>query len=238
MAIILKNAPKTEEGRKLQLTKEQEAIYRLVYRVNEEKQRLEFHELWNPEEKYDNRFVVVPLTSTCDGVVYMPANTIVRNVIGSSSDSAYGGVHWIKLIEIAYSVCHIQENPYTCCLDSNIYDLKTGYGQPLSSHKPQGYALGGHMVLYKDNQNLPEGANFYLLHICYGHNNKAYDSFCFRVENGTYALVMKNFLRTQPLFMSTVIDLSSKSNTTEDIGFDVKKFCEENKIHFNGMIFE
>ena len=47
MAIILKNAPKTEEGRKLQLTKEQEAIYRLVYRVNEEKQRLEFHDPTN-----------------------------------------------------------------------------------------------------------------------------------------------------------------------------------------------
>jgi hypothetical protein len=238
MAIILKNAPKTEEGRKLQLTKEQEDMYKFVFRINKEKQCLELYDFWNPEEMYDNKFVIMPLTSTCDGVVYMPANTIVRNVIGSSSDRAYGGVQWIKLIEIAYSVCQIHENPYTCCLDGYIYNPNTGEGQLLSSHKPQGNALGGHMVLYGDNQKLPKGANFYLLHICYGHNNTAYDSFCFRVENGTYALVMRNFLQTQPLFISTIIDLSSKSNTTEDIGFDVKKFCEEYNIHFNGMIFE
>ena len=98
MAIILKNAQKTEEGRKLQLTKEQEAIYRLVYRINEEKQRLEFHELWNPEEKYDNEFVIVPLTSTYAGCVFMSAGTEVRNVIGSTPDPKRNGYSWIQLI--------------------------------------------------------------------------------------------------------------------------------------------
>ena len=33
MAIILKNAPKTEEGRRLNLTKEQEEEYRIVFRL-------------------------------------------------------------------------------------------------------------------------------------------------------------------------------------------------------------
>ena len=70
MAIILKNAPKTEEGRKLQLTKEQEDMYKFVFRINKEKQCLELYDFWNPEEMYDNKFVIMPLTSTCDGVVY------------------------------------------------------------------------------------------------------------------------------------------------------------------------
>ena len=103
MAIILKNAPKTEEGRKLQLTKEQEAIYKLVYRINKEKEGLEFYDLWEPEKKYDNEFVVVPLTSTYAGYKFMPAGTEVRNVKGSSYDPKRNGSSWIQLINAVYS---------------------------------------------------------------------------------------------------------------------------------------
>ena len=40
MAIILKNAPKTEEGRKLNLTKEQEEQYKIVFRFDANKKEL------------------------------------------------------------------------------------------------------------------------------------------------------------------------------------------------------
>ena len=40
MAIILKNAPKTEEGRKLNLTKEQEEQYRIVFRFDKDTKKL------------------------------------------------------------------------------------------------------------------------------------------------------------------------------------------------------
>ena len=76
MAIILKNAPKTEEGRKLQLTKEQEEKYKLVCRVNEEKEELEIVDLWNPEEKYENEYVIVPLTSTFGGIELVATGTV------------------------------------------------------------------------------------------------------------------------------------------------------------------
>lgn len=41
MAIILKNAPKTEEGRKLNLSKEDDEKYRLVFRINKESKEIE-----------------------------------------------------------------------------------------------------------------------------------------------------------------------------------------------------
>ena len=48
MAIILKNAPKTEEGRKLNLTKEQEEQYKIVFRFDANKK-----ELVNIEDRRD-----------------------------------------------------------------------------------------------------------------------------------------------------------------------------------------
>ena len=41
MAIIFKNAPKTEEGKKLNLSKEDEEKYKIVYRINQESGQLE-----------------------------------------------------------------------------------------------------------------------------------------------------------------------------------------------------
>ena len=47
MAIILKNTPKTEEGRKLNLSKEDDEKYRLVFRINKESKDLEICDIWN-----------------------------------------------------------------------------------------------------------------------------------------------------------------------------------------------
>ena len=49
MAIILKNAPKTEEGRRLNLTKEQEEQYKIVFRFDKETRKLINIEPWSAE---------------------------------------------------------------------------------------------------------------------------------------------------------------------------------------------
>lgn len=68
MAIILKNAPKTEEGRKLNLTKEQEEQYKIVFRFDANKKELVNIEPWSAEGKYDNYCVIGPLSSTFAGL--------------------------------------------------------------------------------------------------------------------------------------------------------------------------
>ena len=239
MAIILKNAPKTEEGRKLQLTKEQEEKYKLVCRINEEKEELEIVDLWNPEEKYDNEFVIVPLTSTYAGCVFMSAGTEVRNVIGSTPDPKRNGYSWIQLINAVYSDNHINEDTSICCLDSYIYDPLTHYAKLLPNHINPYRIVGGHMVLNVNgaNQNVSRGASFYLLHICNAHNSTACDSYYFKVARGTYALVMQGFLQAQLISKSVIMSQSIHAKTDEDIVIDVKEFCKKHNIKIDTMYF-
>ena len=91
MAIILKNAPKTEEGRKLNLSKEDEEKYRLVFRINRESKEIDLYGIWNPKIVYDNSYVIVPLTSTYNGCQKMDIGEEVRNVKDSTGDkNPYG----------------------------------------------------------------------------------------------------------------------------------------------------
>jgi len=69
MAIILKNAPKTEEGRKLNLTKEQEEQYRIVFRFDKDTKKLANIEPWSSEGIYDNHCVIASLSSTYSNIV-------------------------------------------------------------------------------------------------------------------------------------------------------------------------
>ncbi len=237
MAIILKNAPKTEEGRKLQLTKEQEAIYKLVYRINKEKEGLEFYDLWEPEKKYDNEFVVVPLTSTYVGYEFMRAGTKVRNVKGSSYDPKRNGSSWIQLINAVYSNNLINEDTSICCLDINVYDPSTHYPKSLPNHINPYRIVGGHMVLNGEDQNVKIGDSFYLLHICNAHNSTACDPYYFKVATGTYALVMQGFLQAQPISISDMTSYAVQAETDEDIVIDVKEFCKKHNIKIDTMYF-
>ncbi len=67
MAIILKNAPKTEESRWLNFSEEEEERYRIVFRYDEKTKELVNVEPWNAEEKYNNYCVIVPFSSSFDG---------------------------------------------------------------------------------------------------------------------------------------------------------------------------
>ena len=237
MAIILKNAPKTEEGRKLQLTKEQEAIYRLVYRINEEKQRLEFHELWNPEEKYDNRFVVMPLTSTYEELEGLCGGTEMKNIIGSSKDplpSEPGHpASWIDLIRIVYAKNNIREKPMTCCLTKNKYSSDNIASSV--SHHGNKCIVGGHMVKKGKGQRIIR-RYFYLLHICQGHNSNGLCRYYFKVKPaGTTALKMSNYKKLNSKLLATLLNLADKDG---DIEFDLETFCTENNIQLDSVFSE
>lgn len=238
MAIILKNAPKTEEGRKLNLSKEDEEKYRLVFRINKESKDIEICDIWNPETSYSNDCVIVPITSTYQGIKTMPVGTEVRNVLKSTKDPLYNkSLTWIQLIESVYRDKGITENARTCCLDENAYS-KNDDNPTLVNHHGDADIVGGHMVEGKDtDNNIATGSSFYLLHICRSHNQKKYDNCYFKVKAATTALVMDDFL-LPPKMTDTLISLSESTKTDADVEFDVKQFCEENNVELQGMSFE
>ena len=80
MAIILKNAPKTEEGRRLNLTKEQEEEYRIVFRFDKKTKKMANIEPWSAEGKYDNYCVIGSLTSYYYKTIDIEATYRIRNV--------------------------------------------------------------------------------------------------------------------------------------------------------------
>ena len=68
MAIILKNAPKTEAYKGLKMSTKKEEDFKLVFSLDMEAQQTEIAEIWDPEKKYDNHFVIVPLSSSYVGI--------------------------------------------------------------------------------------------------------------------------------------------------------------------------
>ena len=237
MAIILKNVPKTEEGRKLNLSKEDDEKYRLVFRINKESKELEICDIWNPEASYGNDCLIVPVTSTYKSVETMLAGTEVRNVIDSTDDPfAMKGYNWIELIEYAYEQNKITENARVCCLNKYAYS-QNGDKKEVTNHGKT-MILGGHMVKGKDENNqIKKGDSFYLLHICKSHNHRQYNDCYFTVETDTCALVMEGFM-LPPQMTDTLVGLSESTKTNEDVEFDVKQFCEENNVELQGMGFE
>lgn len=135
MAIILKNAPKTEEGRKLNFSKEEEEKYRIVFRYNAKTKELVNVEPWSAELKYDNYCVIVPFTSTFVMKDYYGPRQKVQNVIGSTHDPLPAGVpSWMALIRDVYRRQGESESPEVCCLKGKIYDFDTGVSTDIPGH--------------------------------------------------------------------------------------------------------
>ena len=144
MAIILKNAPKTEEGRRLNLTKEQEEQYRIVFRFDKDTKKLANVEPWSAEGKYDNHCIIASLSSTYYNIVKFPNQYGFRNVVGSSIDpNPYGG-SWLGVIRLVYDVLQIPCRTDICCLDPYHYDA-AGNQTPVPNHGNSNI-IGGHMV--------------------------------------------------------------------------------------------
>lgn len=177
MAIILKNAPKTEAYKGLKMSTEKEEGFKLVFSLNMEAQQTEIAEIWNPEKKYDNYFVIVPLSSSYVRTVTMNPGDEVQNVKKSTGDPKPAGyTSWLQLMRDKYNENGIIENVNNCCLDENEYWEANGAEQSkkvknhnVDFHDNKSW-VGGHMVKKGSSQSLNPGDDFYLLHICRAHN--------------------------------------------------------------------
>lgn len=245
MAIILKNAPKTEAYRGLKEAAEKDDRIKLVFGLDNETQQVEIVEIWNPDKKYDNRFVIAPLSSSYVDTVLMNPLQEVRNVKKSTDDPKPAGyTSWLQLMKDKYKEKGITENVNDCCLDSNEYEVVNGVekAKPTANHNVDYHDnkswVGGHMVINGDSQTLSPGDSFYLLHICKAHNFFRRDKYYFKIDYPTYALEMTNFLRSYPALSSALFELAAKSKTDEDVEFDIKEYCEKNSIELKNMFFE
>ena len=240
MAIILKNAPKTEEGVKLNFSKEEEEKCRIVSRYNAKTKELANVEPWSAELEYDNYCVIVPFTSTFVIKDYFGPLQLVQNVIGSKDDPKPDGYRsWMDLIRTVYWKQGETEDPEKCCLDGNIYDFDTGVPTAIPKHYTTSI-VGGHMVLKgkKKGENLlPKGADFVLMHICREHNLQKFNDYYFKPAGKTAVLVMTNFLQTINI-EHALLSLAASGECDRDIEFDVKQYCEENKVDVKDMYFD
>jgi hypothetical protein len=235
MAIILKNAPKTEEGRKLNLTKEQEEQYRIVFRFDKDTKKLANIEPWSSEGIYDNHCVIASLSSTYSNIVKFPNQYGFRNVVGSSVDpNPYGG-SWLGVIRLVYDVLQIPCRTDICCLDPYHYDA-AGNQTPVPNHGNSNI-IGGHMVEWNMDPVYGDLQYFLLLPICQAHNNPSQNPYYFKTNGAIVAVLMKSSLY-DPAVRKALLSLADSVEGDGDIEFDVKKYCEENNVEVKDMYFD
>lgn len=237
MAIILKNAPKTEEGRRLNLTKEQEEEYRIVFRFDRETKELVNIEPWSTEGKYDNYCAISPLTSTFAGTEDLDPNVQLRNVQDSTDDPKQYGSSWIGIIKLVYDVYGIRYDFSRCCLKGYHYNRSSGVATRIDDHFTSVRTLGGHICGNIPNPKFSVLETFGLLPICFAHNSVSENPYYFLTEIKVTAVIMKS-----PFFALNIQpDLLSLAESVEgdgDIEFDVKKYCEENNVEVKEMFFD
>jgi len=170
------NMPTTVEGAKLQLTQEQEAKFRVVYRKTKDEQGAYFTDLWNPEIDYTDEFIIVPLRSVYDGVTDpLAIGTKFANVEVSTHDPKHGVSSWIQLIkarlkdEYDITTCYAEHNKIYVGDSQDESDEKT------NEFSCGGTLVGGHVILQATNSStVDKGGNVHLLPICHKHNTFRY----------------------------------------------------------------
>ena len=237
MAIILKNAPKTEESRKLNLTKEQEEQYKIIFRFDANKKELVSIEPWSAEGKYDNYCMIGPLSSTFAGTEELTPNVQLRNVQDSTEDPKPYGSSWIGVIKLVYDVYGIRYDFSKCCLKGYHYNRSSGVATRIDDHFTCVRTLGGHICGNIANPSFRVLETFGLLPICYAHNSISENPYYFLTEINVTAVIMKN-----PFFamniQSALLSLAESAESDGDIEFDVKKYCEENHVEVKDMYFD
>lgn len=169
------NMPTTVEGAKLQLTQEQEARFRVVYRKTKDEQGAYFADLWNPDTDYTDEFIIVPLRSVYDGVTGpLAIGTKFANVEGSTNDPKHKETSWIELLRK-----HLpKEDAASCCAEHD--KIYVGNSQDESDKRTKEFRcnetlVGGHVILQATNSStVDEGGNVHLLPICGKHNTFYY----------------------------------------------------------------
>lgn len=203
---MITNMPTTVEGAKLQLTQEQEARFRVVYRKTKDEQGAYFADLWNPETDYTDEFIIVPLRSVYDSVTDpLDIGTTFANVEGSTHDPRHGVTSWIQLLK----VCLQNEYDVTsCCAEQN--KIYIGDSQDGSDDKTRGFScndtiVGGHVILQATNSSsVDEGGYVHLLPICHKHNTFRYTGgtgagYYMKLEREMKAVKLKSYFQLSAL---------------------------------------
>ena len=209
-----------------------------------ESRQTEIVEIYNPEMIYDNRYVIVPLSSTYNGIESIKVGVEVRNVKKSTNDpKPTGYTSWLQLMRDKYAENGITEKVDDCCLDSKEYERINGVEKStevdkhnFDYHNGKSW-VGGHMVFNGNSQTLNVGDDFYLLHICSAHNFFQRDKYYFKTRYATYALKMTNFFRMYPVLNSALFELAARGDISEEIEFDIKDFCNKSKLILKNMFF-
>lgn len=232
MAYFLDNYPVSDECAELALTEEQEKYCRVVYKLDD-KGGACFDGFWNPEAKYSNEYVVLPVRSTgCTVVSLAPRGTLCNvnffaNVIGSGNDPLIENKWWRNLWE---EKANGGKKAGNCLTDGNFYAMQYGTEKTLSSvmvpYKNEATQqwesslqtatcnsaiVGGHIIVNsKEATQVAEGGTVYILPICNKHN-MAYAATAWQWGTGFY------------------MKLSGTVNALRLIGYlkEVKKYLEE-----------
>ena len=167
--------PDVENG--LELTLEQERMCKVVYKkdTTNSDDGYFFHSLWNPEQDYDDEYIIVPLRSTNAQAVPWGAGKEFANVIGSTYDPKqvpeYINEHWINLYKRIVRIAHT-----VCATDGYFYNSSDE--EPLDSvdYPCSGVIVGGHVVQGQTARAGMPGSNddVFIVPICNNHNTKNY----------------------------------------------------------------
>lgn len=190
MAYFLDNFPVSDNCADLVLTEEQEKYCRVVYKLDDEGGAC-FDALWNPEAKYSDEYVIVPLRSTgYTAEELAPRGTLAdvksfANVIGSGADPLIGGKWWIDLWSKEFNrgvrpnACstdgafYIWDGKSENRLKSVIFPEYTGSGWIYTDSPAccSNSFVGGHIIVNaKAADEVHEGGLVYIIPICNKHN--------------------------------------------------------------------
>lgn len=223
MAYFADNFPISDGCADLVLTEEQEKYCRVVYKLDDEGGAC-FDALWDPEAKYSDEYVIVPLRSTGCTVTtldpnncYDPVNSFA-NVIGSSDDPLIGGKWWIQLWS---EKCNKNVRPNACSSDGAFYTWDGSRESSLERiifpvHTGSGWIytdspaccsntfVGGHIIVNaREAARVPQGkGTVYIIPICGKHNiavtsrGKNFGAgFYMKLKGKTDALQLKGYLQ-------------------------------------------
>lgn len=206
MIQLLSQYPLTDEWKRL-IEKSNflnDEKYIVVYKKNENGD-WQFYDLYNENDSYDDKYVMVPLGSTYQKLRFVRRGTPFVNVLGSTGDSRPEGASWIKLMQEIYEKNDIKEVLLThCCTDGKFY-------RPFCSERKAidkgcfGRIVGGHVLLNrKCNVESGEGSRVYMLPICsrhntsrVGYNKSTGEGFYMVTRYNIWALVLDNFLEKE-----------------------------------------
>lgn len=169
MGIFLRNFPKTEEGKKLNLDEALKKELIVVYRKTGDDESWGYYGLKNDIEEYLEDDIFVPVESVYGGYEIVNAGTPFVNVIGSTHDPK-PDTSWISLMKEVYRNNGFPvERLNCCCTDGNFYD-STNHNIIVNGRCTD-RIVGGHVLLRETvNQETRAGSIVYLLPICIPHN--------------------------------------------------------------------